>query len=126
MSSRLESTGTLNRNESVLRHSRRNVAKQSSLSGCYGNQNGQKRTKLDRNEKKQLPRPSKKLNSSSQRKQIIFFSFQPSKRSFQETAKTIQQSVNETQKKNRLTKGDVRKLQSFTRLVVGYTTGMEK
>ena len=50
MSSRLESIGSLNRNEHVLEYSRRNVAKQSSLSGCYGNQNGQKRTKLDRNE----------------------------------------------------------------------------
>ena len=37
MSSRLKSTGSLNRNENVLDHSRRNVAKQSSLSGCYGN-----------------------------------------------------------------------------------------
>ena len=46
MSSRLESTGSLNRNGNVLEHSRRNVAKQSSLSGCYGNQNGH------RNEKK--------------------------------------------------------------------------
>ena len=36
MNSRLESTGSLNRNEKVLEHSRRNVAKQSSLSGFYG------------------------------------------------------------------------------------------
>ena len=41
ISSRLESTGSLNRNENVLEHSRRNVAKQSTLSGCYGNRNGQ-------------------------------------------------------------------------------------
>ena len=49
MSSRLENTGRLNRNENLLECSRRNVAKQSSHSGCYGNQNGQKRAKLDRN-----------------------------------------------------------------------------
>ena len=48
MSSRLESTVSLNRNENVLEYSRRIVAKQSSLSGCYGNQNGEKRTKLNR------------------------------------------------------------------------------
>ena len=34
MSSRLERIGSLNRNENVLEYSRRNVAKQSSLSVC--------------------------------------------------------------------------------------------
>ena len=54
MSSRLESTGSLNRNANILENSRRNFAKQSSLSCCYGNQNGQKQTTLDRNEKKNV------------------------------------------------------------------------
>ena len=52
MSSTLEITGSPNRNGNVLVFSKRNVAKQSSLKGCYGNQNSQKRTELDRNEKK--------------------------------------------------------------------------
>ena len=104
MSSRLESTGSLNRNENVLECSRRNVAKQSSLSGCYDNQNGQKLTMFGRNGKKKLLRASKQLNSSSQRKQITFSSFRPSKQSCQETAKTIQQSVNKIQKKKQTQK----------------------
>ena len=44
MNSRLEKTGSLNRNEIILENSRRNVANSSSPPGCYGNQNGQKRT----------------------------------------------------------------------------------
>ena len=59
MNSRLENNGWLNPNENLLECSRRNVAKQSSLSGCYGNQNCQKRAKLDRNEINQLSRLSK-------------------------------------------------------------------
>ena len=50
MNSMLENNGWLNWNENLLENSRRNVAKQSSLSGCNGNQNGQKRATLDRNE----------------------------------------------------------------------------
>ena len=98
MSSRLESIESLNRNEHVLEYSRRSVAKQSSLSGFYGNQNGQKRTQLDRNERKQLSRPSEQLNSSFQEKPITFLSLQLSKQSYPKTAKTIQ-SVNKIQKK---------------------------
>ena len=79
MSSRLENTVRINRNKNLLECSRRNVAKQSSLIGCYGNQNGQKRAKLDRNETNQLSRPSKQLSSSSQRKQLIFFSISTQK-----------------------------------------------
>ena len=86
MSSRLENTEQLNRKECFLECSRRNVAKQSSLSGCYGNQNGQKRAKLNRNDTNQLSRPSKQLNSSSQRKQITFSSFQPNKQSCHKAA----------------------------------------
>ena len=40
MNSRLENTGSLNRNENLLEYFKRKVAKQSLLSGCYGNQNG--------------------------------------------------------------------------------------
>ena len=100
MSSRLENTGRLNRNENLLECSRRNVAKQSSHSGCYRNQNGQKRAKLDRNLRNQLSRPSKQLNSNSQRKQITFSSFQPNKQSCHQTAKTVRKnSANQNQKK---------------------------
>ena len=98
ISSRLENIGSLNRNEDVLEQSRRNVAKQSSLSGCYGNQNNQKRTKLDRNERNQLSRPSEELNSSFQEKPITFLSLQLSKQSYPKTAKKIQ-SVNKIQNK---------------------------
>ena len=52
MDSRLEITGWLNRNENLLDKFRRNVAKQSWLSGWYGNENVQKRAKLDRSQKK--------------------------------------------------------------------------
>ena len=63
MSSRLKGIGSLNRNEDVLEYSGRNAEKQSSSNGCHGNQNGQKRTKLDRNERKQFPRLPKQLNN---------------------------------------------------------------
>ena len=49
MNSRVEGIGSL---ENVLECCKRNVAKQSSINGCHDNQNGQKRTKLDRNERK--------------------------------------------------------------------------
>ena len=101
-SSRLENSGRLNRNGNFLECSRRNVAKKSSLRDCYGNQNGQKRTKLARNEINQLSsRPSKQLNSRSQRKQIKFSQFQPNKQSCLKTAKTVRKnSTNQNKKKH--------------------------
>ena len=87
MSSRLEGIGLLDRNENVLEVSRRNVPKQSLLIGCYGTQNGQKRTELDRNERKQLSRLPKQLNRNFQEQPIIFLSSQLSKQSIQNTEK---------------------------------------
>ena len=85
--SRLEETGSLNRNENVLECSRRNAKKQSSSNGCYSNQNGQKRTKLDRNERKQFSRLQKQLNTAVQHKQITFSSNQPNKQSVSNNSK---------------------------------------
>ena len=79
--SRLKDSRSLNRNENVLECSRRNVKKQSSSNGCYSNQNGQNRTRLDRNERKQFPRLQKQLNTTVQQKQITFSSNQPTKQS---------------------------------------------
>ena len=79
--SRLKDSRSLNRNENVLECSRRNVRKQSSSNDCYSNQNGQNRTKLDRNERKQFPRLQKQLNTTVQQKQITLSSNQPSKQS---------------------------------------------
>ena len=79
--SRLKDSRSLNRNENVLECSRRNVTKQSSSNGCYSNQNGQNRTRLDRNERKQFPRLQKQLNTTVQQKQITFSSNQPTKQS---------------------------------------------
>ena len=76
MSSRLEGIRSLDRSKNVLEYSRRKVAKQSSLSGCHANQNGQKQTKLDRNERKQCSRLSEQLNSNFQEKPITFLSLQ--------------------------------------------------
>ena len=79
--SRLKESRSLNRNENVLECSRRSARKQSSSNGCYSNQNGQNRTKLDRNERKQFPRLQKQLNTTVHQKQITFLSNQPSKQS---------------------------------------------
>ena len=78
---RLKASRSLNRNENVLECSRRNARKQSSSNGCYSNQNGQNRTKLDRNERKQFPRLQKQLNTTVHQKQITLSSNQPSKQS---------------------------------------------
>ena len=79
--SRLKASRSLNRNENVVECSRRNARKQSSSNGCYSNQNGQNRTKLDRNERKQFPRLQKQLNTTVHQKQITLSSNQPSKQS---------------------------------------------
>ena len=123
MNSRLEGIGSLDRNENVLECSKRNVAKQSSINGCHDNQNGQKRTKLDRNERKQSSRLPKQLNTTFQEKPITFSSIQLSKQS---KKRKILSSVNKIQKKTRLRERDVRKIQSIIRLVVRYTTGLAK
>ena len=98
--SRLKETGSLNRNKNVLEYSRRNAKKQSSSNGCYSNQNGQKRTKLDRNEKKkQFSRLQKQLNTAAQLKQITFLSNQPNKQSVSNNSKIVKQPVREMRKK---------------------------
>ena len=97
--SRLTETGSLNRNENVLECSRRNAKKQSSSNGCYSNQNGQKRTKLDRNERKQFSRRQKQLNTKVQHKQINFLSNQPNKQSVLNNCKIVKQPVPENRKK---------------------------
>ena len=66
MNSRLEGIELLDRNKNVLELSRKNVAKQSPINGCHDNQNGQKRTKLDRNETKQFSRLPNQLNTTFQ------------------------------------------------------------
>ena len=114
MSSRLKGLESLNRNENVLDCSRRNAEKQSSINGCYDNQNDQKRTRLDRNERKQFSRLPKQLNTTVQDKQITFFV-----NSTQQTVvpkeieihreKKIPKS--EEDRKNRLKERDVRKIQ---------------
>ena len=114
MNSRLEGIGSLNRNENVVECSRRNAAKQSSTNGCHDNQNGQKRTRLDRNERKQFSRLPKQLNTTVQDKQITLSSTQLSKQSYPNksefTEKTVPQIQKKT-KKNRLEDRDVRKFQ---------------
>ena len=122
MNSRLKETGSLDRNETLLECSRRNAKKQSSSNGCYSNQNEQKRTKLERNERKQFPRLQKQLNTAVQHKPIIFLSTQLNKQSVSNKSKIVEKSASEIQKKNRLKERDVRK--QILRLVVGFTTGM--
>ena len=97
--SRLKETGSLNRNENVLECSRRNAKKQSSSNGCYSNQNCQKRTKLDRNERKQFSRLQKQLNTAVQHKEITFSSNQPNKQSVLNNSKIVKQPVPEIKKK---------------------------
>ena len=121
--SRLIEIGSLSRNENVLKCSRRNVKKQSSSNGCYSNQNGQNRTKLDRNERKQFSRLQKQQNTTVQHKQITFSSNQPNKQSVLNKFKIIKQPVPEI-KKNRLKDRDVRKRKQIIRLVVELTTRM--
>ena len=121
---RLKETGSLNRNENVLGCSRRNAKKQSSSNGCYSNQNGQKRTKLDRNERNQFSRLQKQLNTAVQHKQITFSSNQPKKQSVSNNSKIVKQPVPEIRITNRLKDRDVRK--QIIRLVVGLTTRMAK
>ena len=98
MNSRLKVTGSLDRNKNVLECSRRNAKKQSSSSGCYSNHNGQKRTKLDRHERKQFPRLQKQLNTAVQHKPITFLSSQLNKQSVSNKSKIVEKSV-EIQKK---------------------------
>ena len=101
MNSRLKETGSLDRNENVLECSRRNAKKQSSSNGCYSNQNGQKRTKLERNERKQFPRLQKQLNTAVQHKPITFLSTQLNNQSVSNKSKIIEKSVSEIQKKKK-------------------------
>ena len=102
MNSRLKETGSLDRNENVLECSRRNAKKQSSSNGCYSNQNGQKRTKLDRNEKKkQFPRLQKQLNTAVQHKPITFLSTQLNKQSVSNKSKIVQKSASKIQIKRK-------------------------
>ena len=105
MISRLKETGSLDRNENVLECSRRNAKKQSSSNGCYSNQNGQKRTKLDWNERKQFPRLQKQLNTAVQHKPITFLSTQLNKQSCSNKAKIAEKSVSENRKKQKQTQG---------------------
>ena len=65
MNRRLENNFLLNRNENVLEYSRTKEAQNLSLHGCYSNQNGQKQTKLDRNDINQFPRLPKQLKSNA-------------------------------------------------------------
>ena len=97
--SRVKKIGSLNRNENVLECSRRNAKKQSSSNGCYSNQNGQNRTKLDRNERKQFSRLQKQQNTTVQHKQITFSSNQANKQSVLNKFKIIKQPVPEIKKK---------------------------
>ena len=97
--SRLKDSSSLYRNENVLECSRRNVRKQSSCNGYYSNQNGQNRTKLDRNERKKFPRLQKQLNTTVQQKQITFSSNQPSKQSVSKNCKIKKRPVPEKIKK---------------------------
>ena len=83
------STGT----KTFYKCSRRNAKKQSSSNGCYSNQNGQKRTKLDRNERKQFSRLQKQLNTAVQHKQITFSSNQPNKQSVLNNSKIVKQQL---------------------------------
>ena len=96
MNSRLENIGRHKRNENFLVCSRRNVAKNSSLSGCYGNQNGQKPTKLDRHEKNQFSRLPKQLNSSSQKKTNNFYSISKQQTVVPESCKNSQKKFNDS------------------------------
>ena len=110
MNSRLKETKSLDRNENVLECSRKNAKKQSSNNGCYSNQNGQKRRKLDPNERKQFPRLQKQLNTAVQHKPITFLSTQLNKQSCSNKLKIAEKSVSKNQKeKNRLKERDVRK-----------------
>ena len=103
MNSRLEGIGSLNRNVNVLECSRRNAEKQSSVNGCHDNQNGQKRTRLDRNDRKQFSRLPKQLNTTVQDKQITFLSTQLSKQSYPKKSKFTEKTVSQTQKKKEKT-----------------------
>ena len=99
MSSRLKGIGSLDRNENLLECSRRNAEKQSSSTGCHGNQNGQKLTRLDRNERKQFSRLPKQLNTTVQGKAITFSSTQLSKQSCSNKLKFTEKTVSKNQKK---------------------------
>ena len=99
MSRRLKGNGSLNRNKNVLECSRRNAEKQSSINGCYDNQNGQKRIRLDRNERKQFSRLPKQLNTTVQDKEITFSSTQFSKRSCPKKLKFTEKTESQNLKK---------------------------
>ena len=64
MNSRLKNNYLLNRNENIVEITRRNGVNNSSPQDYYGNLNGQKRTKLDRNEINQFSRLSKQQFSN--------------------------------------------------------------
>ena len=108
MNSRLKETGSLDRNENVLECSRRNAKKQSSSIGCYSNQIGQKRTELDRNERKQFPRLQKQLNTAVQLKPITFLSTQLN-------STNSQSQINRKSKKNQYRKFGRKKQTQGTR-----------
>ena len=72
--------------------------------GCYSNQNGQKRTKLDRNEKKQFPRLQKQLNTAVQHKPILFLSTQLNKQSVSNKSK-IEEKISIGISKKKQTQG---------------------
>ena len=101
MSSRLKGIGSLDRNENVLECSRRNAEKQSSSNGCHSNQNGQKRTKLDGNERKQFPRLPKQLNPTVKDKPITFSSTHLSKQSCSNNLIIAEKLVSKNQKKGK-------------------------
>ena len=103
MNSRLKETGSLDRNENVLECSRKNAEKQSSTNGCYSNQNGQKRTKLDRNERKQFPLLQKQLNTAVQHKPITFLSTQLNKQSCSNKWNRSMSNANELSKEEEIT-----------------------
>ena len=128
MNSRLEGIGSLNRNENVVECSRRNAAKQSSTNGCHDNQNGQKRTRLDRNERKQFSRLPKQLNTTVQDKQITLSSTQLSKQSYPNKSEFTEKTVPQIQKKTKKTDSRTEMSGNFNRSYdwwsVGYTTGL--
>ena len=72
---------------------------------CYSNQIGQKRTKFDRNERKQFLRLQNQLNTAVQHKPITFLSIQLNKQSVSNKSKIVEKSASEIQKKKKQTQG---------------------
>ena len=113
MSSRLKGIGLFDRNENVLECSRRNAEKQSSSNGCYSNQNGQKRTKLDRNERKQFPRLPKQLNTTVKVKPVTFLSTQRSKQLCSNKLKIAEKILSKNQKKKTDSRNEMSENRSY-------------